>query len=358
MAITRLDIACLRNLDDVSLQAIPELNVIYGPNGAGKTSILEGIHLLGNGRSFRSHKIGSVIAHGCEALTLFGRVQDDESMHAIGIRKGQDKSVVYRLDGENVRSQSMISRLIPTKAITTSLHTLLEDSPDTRRGFLDWGLFHVKPGYAGLFQHFKRVLGQRNALLRAEDIRNLTYWDKAFIEAGTQIHELRLDYMEELKSYLLDSIEQLLPSAEVGFGYRQGWQKDLSLGDALDVSRETDSRRGFTSVGPQRADIQFRIDGHKAVDILSRGQEKLFIIGLHMAQVAHLYEQYGVASVVLIDDIASELDAQSLHRVLARLHRCETQIFLTVIDKSAIDTSQWRQKKLFHVEHGKVQEVV
>lgn len=358
MGITRLDIACLRNLDNVSLQTIPELNVICGPNGAGKTSILEAIHLLGNGRSFRTHKIGTVIAYDCEALTLFGRIQHEDMQHAIGIRKGRDKSVSYRLDGDSIRSQSQISRLIPTKAITTALHALLEDAPEERRGFLDWGLFHVKQDYGSLFQHFKRVLGQRNALLRAESLHNLGYWDRAFIEAATQIHTLRLEYLEQLKGYIQASVERLLPAMEFSLRYRQGWQREMDLATALDVSRETDCRRGFTSVGPQRADIQFLVNGHNAVDFLSRGQEKVFIIGLHMAQVLHLYEQHGVSSVMLIDDIASEVDPDSLYRVLKNLQRCATQIFMTVIDEAAIDTRQWQRKKLFHVEHGRVQEVV
>lgn len=358
MAITRLDIHCIRNLSNVFLCPSTSLNIIYGLNGSGKTSILEAINILSIGRSFRTHKISTVIQHGSESITLFAHSQTEAEHHAIGVQKSNKRDVVYKLDGINVHSQSQIASLLPTKAITTGLHALLEDTPDERRSYLDWGLFHVEPAFIAAYQTFKRILYQRNALLKNNDPQGLAFWDQQFVESATAIHNLRTEYIASLQPYLEVTLATLLDMASLEMSYRQGWNSELSLKEALNVSRETDLKRGFTSVGPHRADFQFRVDGYTAVDHLSRGQEKLFIIGLHIAQVLHLFEHRDLASIVLIDDIASEMDGFALQKVLKLLAKCKTQIFITVIDKDDLNLSGWEEKKLFHVEHGCVQEVI
>ena len=69
--IKTLSISHVRNIIEASVEPSPGTNVLYGENGSGKTSFLEAIHLLANGRSFRSSKINPLISHHEEEAVIF-----------------------------------------------------------------------------------------------------------------------------------------------------------------------------------------------------------------------------------------------------------------------------------------------
>ena len=147
MPLTRVRIADLRCLGEVDLALNARRNFIYGPNGAGKTSLLEGIFVLGRGRSFRTRQIRRLVRHGSEGFAVFGEVLlPDGASRRLGVayRAGR---LEKKVDGQPASGMAQLAELLPVHAIDPSVHALVEGGPSERRRFVDWGVFHVEPSY-------------------------------------------------------------------------------------------------------------------------------------------------------------------------------------------------------------------
>jgi len=144
----------------------------------------------------------------------------------------------------------------------------------------------------------------------------------------------------------------ILPSLH----YRRGWTEDLSLANALDRSLDNCRRLGTTSLGPHRADIQFKLDKYEVRYMHSRGQQKLLAILLKMVQV-DLYSNYHQqAPILLFDDLPSELDGMAQAFVFNYLQSCSVQVFLTGVEN--VSETIHGVNKVFHVEKGEISIVV
>ena len=136
MRVQELDIRNLRVLSSVNFAPRPGLNVLYGPNGSGKTSVLEALHLLGVGRSFRSRRHGEMIRHGAEGFRITAAVSRSDGEHRIGIEHQVD-SLLIRCDGKPVIAASVLARVLPLVILTPESHRLMTDGANSRRQLLD-----------------------------------------------------------------------------------------------------------------------------------------------------------------------------------------------------------------------------
>ncbi len=359
MIINRMDVQGVRNLRDVHIQPACGVNLISGANASGKTSLLEAIHLFGQARSFRTQRIGSVINHASECLQVTGEVGEagGTTLHRIGIRRCAQHTRI-RLDQQDVHQISRIANLLPLQLLTPESGALLEQGPSQRRKFIDWGLFHVEHAFLGSWQAFSRALKQRNAALRCgEGSERIRIWDQALIENGERITRLRQEYVESLRDPVSEVCRRLL-----GFypqlHYRQGWRQETTLEDALDASQERDRQRGITTVGPQRADLACLVEGKPVQEVFSRGQLKMLVAAMRIAQAGHLARIQQKQPIFLVDDLAAELDRKHRRVLLELLAETGAQTFVTATDPELIDVSPWQERRVFHVEHGKIAEVV
>jgi len=359
MIITRMDVQGVRNLLDVHINPSRGVNLITGANASGKTSLLEAIHILGQGRSFRSTRIGTIIHHQNDCLRVTGELgkRNEPALHRIGIQRCLHKTRI-RLDQQDVQQISRIARLLPIQLLTPESIRLLEQGPSQRRKYLDWGLFHVEQSFMGAWQAFSRALRQRNAALRnGEKSRQIRVWDQSLIENGEQITRLRKTYVEKLRQPVNQVCLELL-----GFSpelvYRQGWRQEISYQAALDAAVERDRLRGMTTVGPHRADLGCLVDGNPVQEVFSRGQLKMLVAALRIAQTSLLAPSQDKRPVFLIDDLAAELDSAHRRILLELLANTAGQTFVTATDPELIDLSPWKERRMFHVEHGKITEVV
>ena len=359
MWVKRLTIERLRSLQEVRVNPSASLNLIVGCNGSGKTSFLEAIYLLGMGRSFRSRTVKDIVTRGESELMVFGEiVSDTGGIETLGVERGRYKNTINRVSGEDVRTASTLAKLLPTLLITPESQRLLTDGARLRRRMLDWALFHVQPIYNGLLQRYRQALRQRNAQLRgAVADSSLAAWTKELEDCAIQLHRIRDKYAEEVRKPLDLLIGQLL-GREVEVRYQPGWNTEESLAEKLERSLESDIARGYTSYGPHRADIRFTVDGSPAQHVLSRGEAKLFVAAVLLAQTAYVVRHAESVPVVLVDDLPSELDVANRARLLEVLKASEAQIFLTTVSDDLLDTSSWNDQKVFHVEQGTVREMV
>jgi DNA replication and repair protein RecF len=359
MQLTQVDIHRVRNLTNVKLLPAEGLNLIFGPNASGKTSLLEAIYLLSNGRSFRTTNIRSVIQQETETLQVFGKIKQEQtnSLIHLGIERGSSGTQI-RINQNSVTQASRLAAYLPVQIINPESHRLLDQGPTQRRKFLDWGLFHVEPVFHLTWQHYNRLLKQRNAALRHKKFsKDITAWDQFLLDYAEKLTTLRRQYVSELKPLIQNYSKHLLQTS-VTVEYRKGWNKELSLSEALTKSFQQDCQQGFTRFGPHRADLRLLEDGTPVQDKFSRGQQKLLVCALRLAQIRHLKNRSERSSIMLVDDLAAELDVHHRMRLLELLAETGAQLFVTVTEADLIDTKAWLSKKMFHVEHGEVAEVV
>ena len=359
MSLTYLEISYLRNLVSVNIAPSPELNLITGDNAAGKTSILESIYFLSVARSFRSLHVKNIIQEGQDFLRVFARQKlvDKSSENTIGIEKGF-KYTKFRINGENVHQLSQLATYLPVQLIHPEGHNLLELGPKQRRKFIDWGLFHVEPDFLSHWQQFTRILKQRNAAIRSRQPKNtICLWDKGLIEFGNKITDSRIKYLAELTPYI-SKYCLLLFNAEIILKYRQGWAQELTFSDSLIKQLDIDLSQGYTHSGPQRAELEFYSNDRPVQHYFSRGQQKLLVSALRLAQIEHLKQKCNKHTVLLLDDLAAELDSEHRNSLISAALKTGAQLFVTLTEQNLLSISENIRKKVFHVEHGNVTEVV
>ena len=361
MHVTRLDIRNLRRFEEVSLAPGPGLNILIGDNGAGKTSVLEALHLLGHGKSFRGRVREGVVREGAEALEVFAQWADNRGLGAGGgLRQAglrhSGTSWTGRLDGQAVDRLGDICSAFAVVTFDPGSHALVSGAAEHRRRYLDWGLFHVEPEFMPVWRRYARALKQRNALLkRRVGADELAPWELELSRFGERLTELRREHLGSLEPVLAALAAELVPGVgALSVEYLAGWREaECSLADALLLARDRDTQAGFTSVGPHRADWRIGFAALPGRDALSRGQTKLVALSALLAQASHHAAAVGHWPVIALDDLPSELDRQHQRRVLGFLTGSGAQVFVTGTEPPE-GTGEAVERTVFHVEQGRV----
>lgn len=360
MPISSINVTGVRNLAPVSLTLSPRINILFGDNGSGKTSFLEAIHFLALARSFRSTRIDPMIQKDADQALVFAEFTsaNDAVLHKLGVSRDRQAEVRIRLDGEQVRSISELARHIPLQLINPESFSLLEGSPKNRRQFLDWGVFHVEQSFIGAWQRLQSSLKQRNSLLRhgIMDSNYLLAWDNEFVSASNAIDLYRQNYIRQLKPVFTETLAQLIQLPELTLSYYRGWDKARSLQEVLEQNKQRELSLGYTQAGPQRADLRVKMANQNATDVLSRGQQKLVICALKIAQGYLFAQSLREQCIFLVDDLGSELDKHHRKALCQLLDGLNCQIFITSIDQESL-ANDWRKDtpvSLFHVEQGRI----
>lgn len=353
MIIRKLNIENLRNLGSVEIRPHESLNYFWGDNGAGKTSVLESVAVLSRGRSFRTTQAAELAGPDGPVFRVFAEVEDESG---ITHRAGLERSGSHwrgRLDGEDIRHLSRLTRSLPVVHLVPDSHQLVSGPPENRRRYLDWGLFHVKHGFLELWREFSKALKQRNAALRMGDRGVLDSVDAVLSEKAVVLDEMRKQYVERVSQRIAVVLEDLKTRVRtVEIRYQQGWKAESYL-DSLVQRREKDIERGMTGTGPHRAELGLWCNGVPARAVLSRGEQKAFAAALLLTQ-AELLRESGRKPVLLLDDLVSEFDREHFDAVLEKSLAGGTQTWITGTSKPGLDEPH----KMFHVEQGTVRELV
>ncbi len=361
MPINKLQITQLRNINWVDISPSADLNVLFGINGSGKSSLLEAIYLLAHGHSFRSTAIRNVISRDKKFLTVFSELTLNLQKIPVGIERGINYAKT-RVSGKNIKSLAELVSLIPLQFIGPDLQKAIEGGPKDRRKLLDWGVFHVEHTFYHCWLTYRKLLKQRNAALKCrEQHQTITSWDSELVKMGDRLNGYRADYLNLLLPYLNKLLEEMFFLSGISCSFSQGWLKEFSFYEILQKTLSRDIKSGFTGCGPHRADVLFNYYGRPAHEQLSRGQLKLLVIAFKIAQIQLLQTVHAKRCVILMDDLPAELDIENRARVLNTLLDSDAQLFVTTTDSALIDCSELRKdksKKMFHVEHGSVVEVV
>jgi DNA replication and repair protein RecF len=357
MSLLRLNIAGFRNLSDVRLILSPDgFNYFYGKNGSGKTSLVESVFYMIYGRSFRTPNVSSLIHHTTTQFSVFSEMRPGDHLphYPLGVERWRDGRLQVRAGGENVSSFAGIARRFPVLLAHAGSHHLMEAGPLFRRKYLDWGAFYQHGDFLVIWKRYARALRQRNTLLRKKQWgAELDTWSLELIKSGTALDAARRRFVETLLPCLTLTLGELLNLPDLKITYQSGWLAGLSFAEAIENAGERDRQLGCTQAGPHRADFKMTIKGMPARERLSRGQQKLFIYAMIVAQGALIQQSLDNPPVYLLDDLPAELDGDSQTRLMTLLQAQKAQVLFTGIQPEVYQSSH---VKMFHVEHGGIRE--
>ncbi len=342
MSLRRLQVTDFRCLQAANIELDPRFTLISGPNASGKTSLLEALFVLGRGRSFRTRRLEHLIRRGAERFVVFGEVESGERRIPVGV-EGSPDGMRAKISGATVGSLAELAVVFPVQIIDPEVHKLIEEGPARRRRYLDWGVFHVEPGFMETWQRYHQVLKQRNAALK--QARAVAAWDFDLIRCGEEISQARVRYVAQLGVEAARLARELL-GLDLQLSYRCGWVRGQSLSEALGLSARLDAERGTTQVGPHRGELSIQLDGVGARDRISRGQQKLLAAALLLAQLKLFPAHLPLQPSLLLDDPAAELDHERLAALIHEVAGQRNQLVVTTLSSDfaafGVPGRRWR----------------
>ncbi len=356
MILSSLNIHCFRNITHAEINPSGRFNLFVGGNGSGKTSLLEAIHHLSVARSFKTRFFRHVIQHGEKEFTIFGKIGD----LPVGIMRARNGKSRMRIADKDIQSITELAEQFPLQVINPDTYQLITAGSKMRRKFVDWGVFHVEHEFLPTWKQLYRVLRHRNAILKGKDDidsikQRIESWNVDFIGLSGRITVFRQEYIEELRPIFMELTHRLLEIEGIRIEFRFGWSTERSLESLLESSLQRDMMLGYTQFGPHRADLLLYAGEQLAQDVLSRGQLKLLVCAMQLAQALLLERKTGKKCVFFVVDLPSELDTEHRRALCGVLSELDTQIFMTCIEQNAfVDLIKSPSTKVFQVESGNI----
>ena len=323
MVVTRLAVRDFRSYEAAELRPGPGLTVIAGRNGAGKTNLLEALYFACTGRSCRTANERESVRFGTAVTRLELEAEDATGHHtiAVGFQPGEPKHL--RVDGAPVdRLTDSEARPLVAVFLPDRLELVL-GAPALRRAHIDQVVAALWPARAGTRREYSAALAQRNALLSA--IRagrlargSLPTWDATLACHGVALMRDRGEAVTRLRERFATHAAALGLEGEAEVAYRPRSRADSADALAAELAERTDGdlERGFTGHGPHRDDLALRRDGRELRSYGSRGQVRLGLLALLLAEREELAAERGSPPLLLLDDVMSELDATRRARLV------------------------------------------
>jgi DNA replication and repair protein RecF len=355
MALTDIRLQNFRSYADDSFELSPGVNIIVGPNASGKTNLLEAILVLARGGSYRAKdaelvrfgspwaRLDTHAAQDDESDTTHERTLKIECNGLQGAASGNLRAVCKKsfvIDGQTVLRMTQ-PKMLPAVLFEPNHLLLLTGSPELRRSYLDDLIEQTMPGFGPVRRQYKRVLAQRNALLkRGSHVAGpqIFVWNLRLSELAGRIVQERLELIERINQVAGETYSRLAHAeADVLVNYTSSLdvhQYESSLLKKLEHNLERDCILGFTTAGPHREDINVLLNGHTLQDAASRGETRTIILALKIIELQLIEAARGSAPLLLLDDVFSELDG-ARRQALTEFLR-DYQTFITTTDADVV----------------------
>jgi DNA replication and repair protein RecF len=325
-----------RNYAALDLEVSPGVTVLIGANGQGKTNLLEAIAYLATLSSFRGATDDVLVRAGADTSIVRAEAERDRRNLLIETeirRVGRNRTLVNRQPLQ--RTRDLLGALRVSVFAPDDLE-LVKGTPGLRRRFVDDLAVSVDPNLDARRSEVDRVLRQRNALLKqckghldADAAVTLEVWDTKLASAGEALGRMRAELVAQVAPFLDDAYAALSGRAgaavtsDATIRYAPSWSVD-GLAAALAAARHDDLRRGVTTVGPHRDEIDLFLGGEPARTHASQGEQRSFALALRLAGHRLVTDATSSAPILLLDDVFSELDASRRTSLLANLPAGQT----------------------------------
>ncbi len=326
MGLATLDLVDFRSFETAHFTPDPEgTTVLLAPNGTGKTSILEAVGYLGTGRSFRGASRESMIRTGAEDAYVRATVGVDGADVLIEAQLSRHGRSRVQVNRQPARTRRDLADAVAVTTFAPEDVTVVRGGPSGRRDVLDDALALLDRGAGALLEDVARVLRQRGALLRQLHGRldesaasTLDVWDERLAVLGDDLAARRTALADALAPEVEALYRSLAAtSVAVTVRYRPSWAGGLA--EALAAVRSDDVRRGVTTIGPHRDDVELTIDGREARTQSSQGEQRSLALAIRIAVHQRVTHVRGRPPLLLLDDVFSELDAGRAARLLELL---------------------------------------
>jgi len=325
--VARLELVDFRNYANATFDFQPGTTAVVGLNGQGKTNLAEAMAYLATLDSFRGAPLDALIRVGADSAVVRATVMHDDGREVLVelelTRNGRNRVLVNRQKLGRARDLLGVMRVT---VFSPDDLAVVKEGPGGRRRFLDDVLVALALKYDALRLELDRILKQRNMLLKQVSGRlsddaamTLDVWDAKMAEVGDQFGHARAVLVARLTPIVGLAYEQLADRpTSVELRYEPLWRQ-RGLGVALAEARGDDVRRGVSSVGPHRDDLELFIDGMPARTHASQGEQRTLALALRLAAHRLVTDKAGSAPVLVLDDVLSELDPGRCEALLRHL---------------------------------------
>lgn len=333
----KIVISDFRNIRLQELEFSPNINCISGNNGEGKTNLLDAIHYLSMTKSAFATSDKFTFRHGTEEFSLAGTYRMENGLSSrFSMKmttKGEKK---VRRDDKTYNKVSEHIGELPVVMVSPSDISLVSESGDERRRFMNAVLSQMDREYMSALQQYNRLLQQRNKMLKEQNIDRslLEVIDMRMASFAEPVFRARKRFVEDLRPIVSQYYKTVSGGSEqIDIEYETELYK-AGLDQLLESSFERDRVMKYTTVGVQRDDLVFTMNGHPIRRCGSQGQQKSFLVSLKFAQYEIMKRNYGFAPILLLDDVFDKLDMTRISNLLQMVSGNDFgQIFITDSNK-------------------------
>jgi len=353
LIIKQIKASNFRSYDFLDISISSGISLFYGENGAGKSTILEAIQQNLAGRSFRTLHTNEMIRKGCSQYKV--RVLFDNDMF-IQSEKLHNKNVKYVNSDNKTKKIKDLLEDHPLCLLESNDFFFNSSSPEKKRSYLNKILFYVEQNFSETLQKLKKIQKQRNHALKIGSHEDIKLWTEQLCDIEPSLTKQNEAIISKINMRLKDSalvhifLDKNKWIKDVEVVYNTGFGKEVDLKEVLFANLELDKLLKRTNKGPHKRNFTINTNNEDVNTKLSRGQQKLLSIILHVLQKEIIDEHVAAETLLLLDDISSELDSDNLKIMLKYLSEHTQQTLMTSITNTSF--SNINELQMFHVEQN------
>lgn len=371
MVIKSLSLINFRNFTATDIQFNDRLNIIIGDNGQGKTNVIEAIHLLTEGESFRYSKNENLIQLGQQNAFVRAQVFNDDLDYKLALKlTNSTKNLLINDKPTSVNKLRKISSVL----FSPESLNIVKESSDERRQLVDQLVEQTTVAGIDVIREYRKVLKTRNKLLKDITEEKITYQmgmdtleslNPSFLKLAAELTYLRITGLNEIRNEVELALNNIHSSTSVKFDFdyiiSEKNHKNSNLETVIESLRKrmteletAELKSGVSLVGPQKHDVIFLYNGNDSRFYCSQGQQRSIILAYKMAQIVYHQKVHGFYPILLLDDVLSELDLSKQESLISTLNQTETQTFVTTTDVTLLSKLSMDKASVFKIKNGQV----
>ncbi|HPX90932.1 MAG TPA: DNA replication/repair protein RecF [Spirochaetota bacterium] len=360
MIIENLKLINFRNYDQLEIEFSPHLNFIIGENGSGKTNIIEAISILSGFRSFKNISDSDIVKWGCDSYYCKGEIiESDYKKFEVGFFKDKEISKKkVKIDGSEISKISEFYGRFLTVVFSPDDINIINGTPELRRRFFDSVISKIYPDYINDLNNFRHILNSRNTMLKniangQVNIKQIEVWDELFASKAMVLIKKRREFIEIFNKVFSKIYSNISNDDTCEFFYTGlPFDKKEDFLEFLNKKKSEDLKKKTTTFGPQRDDYILKKDDINFTNYSSQGQKRAASVSLKVSEIDIIENISGKKSVILVDDIFSELDEKRRNNMIDSIKN-KGQIIFTMVSFNKIEDLS-KDYKIFEVNKGKL----
>lgn len=317
-----------------------QANLFVGENASGKTTILEAIHFLMTGKSFRTIKPQELVRFGQEGFFLEARFEKKGVLQRlrIGLRGGQRKVICNNTPHTTLSS---VLGFIQGVVLTPDDASLVKDAPQCRRDFVDGMIGKSDPLFVHHSARFLRALKHRNTLLRSKRLQTIETFEAEMAKSALYIMAKRQEAVLALSKRGTEHYQEFCQGdKELTLSYKPSLLEPENYLKLLSSMRKREELFGTTLLGPHKDEVGIAIGGKEVRFFGSEGQQRSVVIALKLAEWDHLNAFAEEPPLMLLDDVYMSLDPKRQEKLFSLFELLKTQVFLTTTKQETLPFSK------------------